>query len=119
MNAHGSIVILRAPGRTYFAISVGSTCVSNCWQYGHWGSMNSTIVTGADGRPSVVPLWGIPLKSAFTSAASGSPPVREPTAGVPASDGDDEPRPSTIASTTATTAATTTAPPAASTRGEA
>src|ERR1700745_4267970 len=65
----------------------GKTCVSNSWQIGHWRSMYSVSVTGADGQPSVVPVWGMPLNSAATSAEAGSAPARLPTA---KEDGEDD-----------------------------
>src|SRR5579871_1657639 len=96
----------------------GRTVVSNSRQYGHCGSMNSFIVTGAVGLPRVVPLCGIPLKSVFTSAAPGRAFVSDPTAGTFLSELD-EPPPSAAARTIAATIATTTTPVATRTRGEA
>ncbi len=60
MNAHGSTTILIFFVRTYFWTMSGKTCVSNSWQIGHWRSMYSVIVTGADGQPSVGRSAGCP-----------------------------------------------------------
>src|ERR1700758_3766377 len=57
----------------------GSTCVSNCWQYGHWSSMYATSVTGARVEPRVIPRCGMPLNMAFTRADPGSPSAVEVT----------------------------------------
>ena len=80
--------------------------------------MNSAIVTGAVGRPRVVPLCGMPLNSALTFEARGRASLSDPTAGTLPSEFDDPP-PSTTAKTIATPIATTTAPAAISTRGDA
>src|SRR5579864_6414905 len=98
----------------------GKTCVSNSWQIGHWRSMYSVSVTGADGQPSVVPVWGMPLNSAATSDEPGSALARLPTAA--AFFGSPPPLlppPRTTARTTTTATTATTPPPIASARGEA
>ena len=80
--------------------------------------MYSTIVTFAEGEPSVMPFCGIPLKFLATSAAAGSPFAIEPTFGTPF--GVDDPPPVKTTISTTTIAMTTAAAPAPiSTRGEA
>src|SRR5581483_4161073 len=80
MNAHGFITTFTFFVRTYFWRMSGKTCVSNCWQIGHWRSMYSVSVTEAKGQPSVVPTCGMPLNSAATSLEPGRPLARLPTA---------------------------------------
>ena len=43
--------------------------------------MNSRSVTGADARPSVVPLCGMPLRRLFTSEAPGNGVLERPDGG--------------------------------------
>ena len=61
MNAQGRISTRTFPVRTYFGMTSGITVVSNSWQIGHWRSMYSTIVTGANAEPSTRFFCGIPL----------------------------------------------------------
>src|SRR5437763_9334390 len=53
-------------------MTFGITAVSNSRQTGHWRSMYSTRVAGADGEPSTLSCWGIPLNRRVATPASGS-----------------------------------------------
>jgi len=58
-------VSLSFPGRTNWSTTVGSVSSVHCWQYGHWGSSNTSIVAGAAACPTVSPCWGIPANVAL------------------------------------------------------
>src|SRR5581483_11541599 len=61
MKAHAFMTTFTFFVRMYLVRMSGNTCVSNCWQIGHWRSMYSVSVTGANGQPRVVPVCGMPL----------------------------------------------------------